>query len=245
MPKEEKTMNKPVILAFLILIIGSCSPFSRNDLTVLVVAGGHGLDTLSFYKVFEEMEGIVFETAMQPAANMIIASSDADRYDVIVFYDSWQQITKEEKQAYLGLTEKRKGLVFMHHALVSYQNWPEFTSIIGGKYQLPAPDIDSEKLSGYKHDIWMRVITNRNHPVTKRIDDFDIFDEGYTNLQVLPTVTTLLTTENEFCHPIIGWAHQVENSKVVYLLPGHAAPGLHSPAYKQIILNSIRWSAGL
>jgi len=237
-------MKRLLLISITAIFLISCMDMEK-EIKVLVVAGGHGFDTLSFYKVFEEMEGIVFETAMQPAANMIIASTDAEKYDAFVFYDSWQQITDEEKLAYMGLTEKGKGLVFMHHSLVSYQNWPEFTSIIGGKYHLPGNGIDPEKLSGYKHDIWMRVITNRNHPVTKRVDDFDIFDEGYTNLQVLPTVTPLLTTENEFCHPIIGWAHQVQNSRVVYLLPGHASPGLHHPSYKQIILNAIRWSVGM
>jgi uncharacterized protein len=238
-------MKKLILIASLSFLIISCMQPRKSDLAILVVAGGHGYDTLAFQQTFEGLQGMVTEFVMQPEANRMISAGETDDYDVIVFYDSWKQITEEEKQGYLQLLQNGTGLVFLHHALVSYQNWPEFTEIIGGKYQQPRFDGDTSDLSGYMHDIEMHVVTNANHPITRDVKDFDIFDEGYTNLLVLPTVNPLLTTEHEHCHPIIGWAHQVENSKVVYLLPGHAQPGLHNASYKQIILNSIRWSAGL
>jgi uncharacterized protein len=230
---------------FAILLVGliACSTAKTDHkMNVLVIAGGHSFDTLAFYSVFDEMKDLTIETAMQPEANSIIASGDADKYDVIVFYDSWQDITDEQKQGYLRLLEKGTGMVFLHHALVSYQNWPEFTKIIGGKYKQPRFEGDTTDLSGYKHDIWLHVTTNPDHPVTKGIEDFDIFDEGYMNLDVLPGVTTLLTTEHEYSNDIIGWAHTVENSRVVYLLPGHAKDGLHNPHYLKIIQNAIFWT---
>jgi uncharacterized protein len=238
-------MKKLILIISISLFIVGCLQPSKSDLEILVVAGGHGYDTLAFNQTFDDMESLQVRFIMQPDANAMIAKGEADHFAAIVFYDSWKQISDEEILGYQRLLEKGTGMVFMHHALVSYQNWPEFTEIIGGKYQQPRYEGDSIGLSGYKHDIEMHVRTNSDHPITREIEDFDIFDEGYTNLQVLPTVTTLLTTEHDYCHPIIGWAHQVKNSRVVYLLPGHAQPGLHNASYKQVILNSIRWSAGL
>jgi uncharacterized protein len=226
----------------LITLIACANPKTESKMNVLVIAGGHSFDTLAFYSVFDEMQGLTIETAIQPEANRIIASADADKYDVIVFYDSWQNITEDQQQGYLRLLEKGTGMVFLHHALVSYQNWPEFTEIIGGKYKQPRFDGDTTDLSDYKHDIWLQVATNPDHPITKGIEDFDIFDEGYMNLDVLPGVTTLLTTQHEFSHDIIGWAHTVNNSRVVYLLPGHAKEGLHNPRYLEIIENAIHWT---
>lgn len=226
----------------ILLFAAACAgPATKKDVTVLVVTGGHSYDTLAFHSVFHDMEGIAFETALQPEANRIIASEASSGYDAIVFYDSWQAISEEEKQAYMQLLEKGTGLVFMHHALVSYQSWPEFTDIIGGKYLHPNHTDDPQLVSDYMHDIWLRVECNQDHPVTKGIEAFDIYDEGYMNYYVSPGVTTLMTTTHEFCDETIGWAHQVKNSRVVYLLPGHAAEGLHNPGFQKIIENAIRW----
>lgn len=229
------------LLSLLIIATACSGPVTKTNVSVLVVAGGHSYDTLAFHAVFQDMEGIVFETALQPEANRIIASETSNNYDAIVFYDSWQTISEEEKLAYMKLLENGTGMVFMHHALVSYQSWPEFTNIIGGKYLHPNHTDDTLLVSDYMHDIWLRVNCNQDHPVTQGIEAFDIYDEGYMNLYVSPDVTTLMTTTHEFCDEIIGWAHQVNNSRVVYLLPGHAAEGLHHPDFQKIIENAIRW----
>ncbi len=216
----------------------------KGNLRILIVAGGHGYDTLAFNQTFSAMEGLTLEFAMQPDANAMIANGEADHFDAIVFYDSWKHISDEEKDGYWHLLDKGIGMVFMHHALVSYQNWPEFTYIIGGKYNLPRFDGDTSNLSDYKHDIELQVVANPDHPITKGIGNFDIFDEGYMNLDVIPTVTQILTTNHEYSDFTIGWAHTANNSRVVYLLPGHAKEGLHNPDYIKIIENSIHWVTG-
>lgn len=229
------------LFLFLMGAAACTGPSHEKDLHLLVVAGGHAYDTLAFHAVFDGMKGIEVETAMQPESNRLIASDSSNDFDAIVFYDSWQAITDEEKQAYLQLLEKGTGMVFLHHSLVSYQDWPSFTEIRGGKYRHPSNYPDPERASDYRHDITLHVTTNPNHPVTAGIGSFDIFDEGYMNIEVLPSVEVLLTTNHAYCHEVIGWAHLVQNARVVYLLPGHAAPGLEHKSYRQIIENAIKW----
>lgn len=236
-------MQKIILLISLSLLIGGCMQPQKDNLKILVVAGGHRYDTLSFQQTFDGMEGLEPRFIQQPEANQLIASGGANDFDALVFYDSWKQISEEEKQGYHALLEKGTGMVFMHHALVSYQNWPEFTQIIGGKYKQPRFEGDTLDLSDYKHDINLTLVANPDHPITKDITDFDIFDEGYMNLEVIPSVTLLLTTDHEYSDSRMGWAHQVNNSRVVYLLPGHAKEGLHNTEYKKVIENSIHWVA--
>jgi type 1 glutamine amidotransferase len=222
-------------------MISSCTQHSKDSLKILIVAGGHRYDTLSFQQTFNGMEGVEPHFIGQPDANQLIASGGADDFNALVFYDSWKLISEEEKQGYYDLLEKGTGMVFLHHALVSYQNWPEFTQIIGGKYKQARFEGDTFDLSDYKHDIHLTLVTNPNHPITKNVADFSIFDEGYINLQVIPSVNLLLTTNHEYSDSRMGWAHQVNNSRVVYLLPGHAKEGLHNPDYNKVIENSILW----
>ncbi|MDX9846378.1 MAG: ThuA domain-containing protein [Tenuifilaceae bacterium] len=209
--------------------------------SLLVVAGGHRFDTLTFFSLFKDIEGFVVDTAMQPAANQLIAQGKADSYDAIVFYDSWRTIADDEKEGYRRLLSRGVGMVFMHHALVSYQHWDEFPLIIGGKYKKPRFKGDTTNLSDFMHDIQMHVVCNPNHPITASIPNFDIHDEGYMNIDILPSITSILTTQHQHCDSIIGWTHQVNRSRVVYLMPGHDRQGLTTPSYRKIIVNSIKW----
>ena len=232
-----------VKLYFLVfaLLFTSFKALPQQKKELLVIAGGHRFDTLTFFSIFNKIEGFNVTISMQPQANNLIAKGEAVNYDVILFYDSWKTIDEKEKRAYFDLLEKGVGMVFMHHALVSYQEWPEFVQIIGGKYKKPRFKGDTTNLSDFKHDIQMRIETNPNHEITANINDFDIHDEGYMNIDVLPTVTPVLTTDHPYSDMFVGWAHQVKNSRVVYLMPGHDRHGLTNPIYKEIIFNAINW----
>ena len=233
------------IVQSLMLLFAFTGPIqSQENLKVLLIAGGHSYDTLAFNSVFEQMSDIAFEKYLQPAANVLIASGEAKKYDVILFYDSWQDISSQEIKGYEDLLQNGTGLVFLHHSLVSYQNWEGFKHIIGGKYRHPRYYSDSTLISDFKHDISMSISSNSGHPITKNFEPFEIFDEGYTNILVKQDVDVLLKTDHEYCNDVVGWAHEVHNSRVVYLLPGHGASGLTHPVYRQIIKNAILWTAG-
>jgi hypothetical protein len=71
-------------------------------------------------------------------------------------------------------------MVFLHHSLVSYQEWDEFINMIGGRYYLQDYFKDTLKVSGFEHDLDMCVkVLDSDHSVTKDIRDFQIHDEGY------------------------------------------------------------------
>ncbi|TVR75159.1 MAG: ThuA domain-containing protein [Marinilabiliales bacterium] len=238
--------------AFTGCILPGCSSHNGRQadtgdeiMNILLVTGGHSFDQDSFFRMFFSLKGLCVDTLSQPRANSALLSDPVTRYDAIVFYDMWQEISPEEKEAYLALTEWGTGLVFLHHSLVSYQEWDEFTAIRGGKYYESGYDYPPEKLSGYRHDIFMDVtVIDTSHPVTEGLENFRIFDEGYSNIGVLPGVTPLLTTDHPDCHDIIAWAHTYNSSRVVYILPGHDRHAWENENYQALVANSIRWSAG-
>ena len=234
-------MKVKLCCLILALLFSSFKGFPQQNKELLVIAGGHRFDTLTFFSIFSQVKGFNVTTSMQPQANNHIAKGETSNFDVILFYDSWKTISEEEKQAYYSLLEKGIGMVFMHHALVSYQDWPEFTGIIGGKYKKPRFEGDTSNLSDFKHDIQMRIITNPKHEITANIPDFDIHDEGYMNIDVIPTVTPILTTDHPYSDNLVGWVHTVNNSRVVYLMPGHDKHGLTNESYLKIIFNAINW----
>ena len=227
-----------VVSALILNINSGCS----DKPEVLVITGGHDYDTTEFFSLFFSDNGISFDTVSQPFANMLIENNNTENWDVIVFYDMWQEITKTQKEAYLRLLENGTGILFLHHSLVSYQDWDEFTSIRGGKYHEKGYGSDSAKLSGYQHDLDLMItVIDPKNPVTKDIKDFWIHDEGYYNVEILPQVTPLLQTSHPLCARYVAWTNKYKNSRIVYIMLGHDHQAYKNPSFRQLLTNSINW----
>lgn len=222
-----------ILSLFLIVSIST----SAKKLNVLIITGGHVFDRESFFKMFDSFEGVSYTELKHPEANLQIGTIDPKTFDAVVFYDMPKTISEAEKESYYKLLKLGKGLVFLHHSQCSYQEWNEYKTIVGGKYH---EEKNSPKTSTYQHDVTFTVkITDLKHPVTKGIKDFEILDEVYGNTEVLPGVTPLLTADHPQSSKTIGWAHKKENSRVVYIQPGHDKYGWFNPSYQKLVKQAI------
>ena len=214
---------------------------SAKKLNVLVVTGGHEFDRQSFFEMFDSFRNISYKELQQPEANSQLGKIDPKTFDAVVFYDMPKTISEAEKENYYQLLKAGKGMVFLHHSLVSYQNWAEFKTIVGGKYH---EGEDKSLASNFKTDITLLVkVEDQKHPVTKGIRDFELVDEVYGKTEVLPDVTPLLTTDNPKSSHVIGWAYQKENSRIVYIQLGHDKRVYFNPSYQQLIQQAIAYVA--
>jgi type 1 glutamine amidotransferase len=233
-------MRFPVILfmaAMPIFFTGSCQ--AQPERRILIITGGHEFEREAFFNIFEEMSDVEYKEVTQPEANQMYDSDLMDRFDVLLFYDMVQEIDENQKEEFIDLLKKGKGVVFLHHSLVSYQTWDEFEKIIGGRYVLSGPVQDS---STYRHDVDIPVeVTDRHHPVTKGVDDFIIHDEVYGNFKVLPTVHPLLGTSHPESGGVIGWTNIYGKSRIVYIQLGHDHFAYENPDFRRIIKQSIEW----
>lgn len=215
---------------------------SSGQIKVLIITGGHDFEKKPFYEMFDSFASVVYDTITQPRGNEMLLTKKINDYACIVFYDMFQPITDAQKDAYFTLLEYGTGMVFLHHSLVSYQDWPEFENIIGGKYHL------KESLgitrSTYRHnvDIEVEIVKNASsHPVTAGLSDFVIHDEVYGNYSVNEDVTPLLKTNHPESTSILGWANNYKNSRIVYLQPGHDHFAYKNAHYRQLVLRAITW----
>jgi uncharacterized protein len=215
---------------------------SAGQIKVLIVTGGHSFDKKLFYGMFDSFEGVDYDTITQPIGNELFLTSSINAYECIVFYDMFQPITDAQKEAYIRQLERGVGMVFLHHALVSYQDWPEFEKIIGGKYHLKeSAGIDK---STYRHDVDFEVQIVKHatgHPVTSGLSDFMIHDEVYGNYTVNDDVTPLIKTTHPESTSTLGWAQKYKNSRIVYLQPGHDHNAYDNEHYRQLVRRAISW----
>lgn len=242
-------MTRRIYLLLLLLAL-TCFSASHIEaaqkLKVLVITGGHGFQHDPFFKMFADNPDITYtETQQGKVSSEAYDRADLTSYDVVVLYDMVQNITEEQKAKFKSLFQKGVGLVVLHHALVSYQQWPEFERIVGGHY----PEAADQKgkvteAVGYQHDVDIPVVVMaKNHPVTKGISDFLLRDEIYWGFRVGKDVTPLLTTTQPKSGKPLAWTRNEGKSRIVTIQSGHGPSAYENENYRKLLAQSIRWVA--
>ncbi|MFN8259084.1 MAG: ThuA domain-containing protein [Bacteroidales bacterium] len=212
---------------------------------VLVITGGHDYEIQQFREMFESLgNNFNFIYADFPEAFDYFLPKNRNKYDVIVFYHMWQEITEVQEKNLSECIKEGKPLVALHHSICAFDNWPEYINIIGGKYFHKPTVVNGTEYPAcsYIHDLEFNVkILNSEHPVTKGITDFQIFDETYKGFYMNEKVIPLLGTDEPSSNKVIGWEWKYGKSKVVTLQSGHGVPTFKNPNYIKLLKQSIEW----
>jgi acetyl esterase/lipase/type 1 glutamine amidotransferase len=216
---------------------------TEPKLKVLVVTGGHGFQPQAFWKMFDDDAGITYTAAVQSKAAEVYDRADLLGYDVVVLYDSPSEITPAQQTRFRALFERGVGLVILHHALLSYQRWPEYERVAGGKYLLDDEKAGDQVItpeSTYQPSVDIPVkIVARDHPITAGLSDFTLRDELYHRLRLQPDLTALLEAGGE---PLL-WTRTQGKSRVVATVLGHGRGSFEDPNFLKLLARSIRWAA--
>ncbi len=231
-----------LVVAVTITMIGSKSV---DPVRILVITGGHGYKTEQFNQMLNSLGfDVSWRIAEFPGAYEMFRNENRDQYDVLVFYHMWQTISDEQKEIFSDCIRSGKPVVALHHSICAFDEWPEYWNIIGGKYFHKPTTINGKEYPAcsYIHDQHFRVKNvNPNHPVTRGIPDFDIFDETYKGYYVADDVTQLLTTDEPSSTPIIGWTKKYGKSRIVVLQSGHDVPTFENTYFRKLLKQSIIW----
>lgn len=227
-------------------LAGGAPVLGAEKVRLLVVQGGHDFETNQFLQMFRDNPEVTFEVAGHPRAHAWLKADAAAKWDVLVLYDLWQDISEEAKADLVARLKEGKGLVALHHSLANYARWPEFERIVGGRYHLEKGKVNGveKPQSTYKHGVDVPVrLANHEHPVTRGLADFVIRDETYGLFDVSPQTDALLTTAEPTSGRIIAWAKTYEAARVVYVQLGHDHDAYENPSYRRLLANAIRWVA--
>ena len=250
MNRQKINFDMKKIKLFLFLILTSLIQLSAADppsvpIRIMVITGGHDYQKEQFNQMLAGLgENITYQIAELPAAYDMFLPQNREKYDVLVFYHMWQDITEEQKKIFSECIGNGKPLVALHHSICAYDNWPEYLNIIGGKYFHKPTVINGKEYPpcSYIHDVHFKVkIADKGHPVTAGLSDFEIFDETYKGYYVEPGVTSLLSTDEQSSNQIIGWAKKYGKARVVTLQSGHDVPTFENPGYRKLLKQSIEW----
>lgn len=222
--------------------------FSGPDskpIRILVITGGHDYKKEQFNQMLSSFgPSITFQIAELPGAYDLFLPENRDKYDVLVFYHMWQKITNEQAKVFAECIRNGKPVVALHHSICAYDDWPEYWDIIGGKYFHKVTTFKGKEFQpcSYIHDLHFGVkVARPKHPVTKGVNDFEIFDETYKGYYVEDGVTPLLTTDEPSSTPVIGWAKKYDKARIVVLQSGHDAPTFENPSFRKLLKQAVEW----
>ena len=218
---------------------------SQPVIKLLVVTGNHSYNKETFNDMFKSLgSNITFQVVEFPSAYEMFQPVNRNKYDVLVFYHMWQTITEEQKKVLAECISQGKPLVALHHSICAFDDWEEYWHIIGGKYFHKPTVLNGKEYAAcsYIHDIHLRArVVDKKNPVTKGVNDFDLFDETYKGYWVEPGVVPLLTTTDTTSTPVIGWTKTYGKARIVTLQSGHDSPTFQNPAFRQLLKQSIEW----
>jgi len=173
----------------------------------------------------------------------------------------------ELRRGFKAMLQQGKGMVFFHHALASWvHTWPEYVEVMGGAadWGLPLKGIRGKDYpySGYRGGVQEHVtVVDKTHPITQGLGDgFDIVDETYLCPMFEDSVHPLLRTDfkpidsnfpaqsargwkHEPGSNMTGWVKTAEKSPIVYIQHGHDEKAWENPAFRTLMLNSIKWAS--
>jgi uncharacterized protein len=219
---------------------------SHKTIRVLVITGGHDYKAEPFNKMLSALDkDISYQIVEFPAAYDMFLPENRSKYDVLVFYHMWQKITPEQEKSFAECISAGKPVVALHHSICAFDDWPEYFRIIGGKYFHKPTIVNGKEYQAcsYIHDVHFNVkVVDRTNPVTKGVNDFEIFDETYKGYWIEDGVTPLLTTDEPSSTRVIGWTKIYGKARIVTLQSGHDVPTFESPVFRKLLKQAIEWA---
>jgi len=238
------------IISFLCLVclsLGLASCKDDSPVKVLFITGGHGYDKENFFAMLNKLP-IIYNHVEHPNAYGLLKADMIDKYDVVLLYDMPKDISPAAQSDFIAMLNKGKGLVVLHHAFCSYDSWPEYVKIIGGRYHhYPwMKNGTAQPPSTYQHDVKMPVrVEDKKHPITKGLADFEIIDEAYGGTEIRPDVHPLLSTNVPSNGPLVGWTNNYGKSRIVTLTLGHDKQAWENPSFIKVLSQAIVWAKNI
>ena len=218
---------------------------TKPSFNILILTGGHDYDAPNFYKMFDDMPNVQYDKAEVPKDMDLLAPGLEKKYDLLLTYDmnNFPAITNAQRERYVALIESGLPLIVMHHSLCGYDNWLPYCKMIGGQYLHKAIEIDGKSYppSSYKHDLDLAIqVMDKEHPITRGIENFRITDEGYKNMYIREGIHVLLKTDHPEATPEVAWTTKYGKSAIFVIALGHDKKAYENPNLRRILHQAIQ-----
>jgi type 1 glutamine amidotransferase len=140
-------------------------------------------------------------------------------------------MTPEQEQAVVAFAERGGGFLNLHNALGLYPEGGPYLKLAGGTYTGHGP------LERFRVEV-----VDRDHPVTRGVEDFSVADEQHAPVPDLGKVRLLLRSRSDDGKTATaGWAYEPGRGRLCHLACGHTREALLHPMYQRLMRNAVTW----
>lgn len=176
--------------------------------------------------------------------------------DLVVQCMTMSTIEREQFEGLRAAVENGTGLTGWHGGIAdSYRAESDYLTLIGGHFGCH-PGKHPDERTGEQSDNYVPYTVNllpeaSEHPITRGIEDFDLFTEQYwvladSYIDVLATTTQKVRDwdpwHREVTSPAI-WTRRWGKGRIVVTTPGHHVDVLEHPSVRTIIERGMLWAA--
>jgi len=175
--------------------------------------------------------------------HQLLTAKRLEKYDLLVFLkdgmiwpDGYDQdhvkwMKRHQEQAIWDFVNGGGGFLALHNSHGLYPPDGPYYELFGGDY------------GGHPPPAKFTVrVEDPEHPITRGVEDFQIFDEQHMSEFYLERKHLLLRSispANE--EAPAGWWRKLGEGRFAYLAPGHTVEALNHPAMQRLIRNAVHW----
>jgi type 1 glutamine amidotransferase len=221
----------------------------------LVVRGGweghRPVEATELFLPFLEAEG--YEVRVSDRTDVYADADGMARTDLIVQCVTMSEIRPEEVRGLRAAVAAGTGFTGWHGGIAdSFRASADYLQLVGGQFATH-PSKEPGACAGGPEDNFLPhtiEITDRDHPITRGLDDFALTTEQYWVLHddlsdVLATTTHPAPPWHPWHRPITSpavWTRQWGEGRIVVSTPGHSLDVLEHPSVRTIIERGMTWA---
>jgi type 1 glutamine amidotransferase len=174
-------------------------------------------------------EGIAFTYTSDPND---LNAENLDKYDALMIYANHDSITASQESALLSFVEKGRGFLPVHCASFCFRNSPKYIDLVGGQFLK------------HKTDTFTTTIVNKDHSITKSLEEFSTWDETYEHSKLAADITVLMERVEGEHHEPWTWVKEYGKGRVFYTAYGHDERSWNNPGFHSLMKAGILWALG-
>lgn len=217
-----------------------------GKISVLLIGGDDVMPYHDPHEISEKTREVLllsgrFDVKVCEDAFILESEKALERYDVIVltmYNAKTPTLSDAGKENLLNFVKAGKGFYVQHLASASFKEWEEFGQLCGRHWIMGT--------SGHgPRSVFPVKIVNKEHPITKGMSDFRIFDELYAKLQGDSDIEVLVSASSDWSdreEPLV-FVRPYGKGRSVHNALGHDFKAILNPDMQKLICRGVEWAA--
>lgn len=208
-------------------------------MNVLILHGGWEGHTPDAVADFAESEWLAGARVVRSSSLDALTLENLAQFDLLIIIWTFGELSVEQERALLKAVESGMGFVAWHGSASAFLANRPYKLLLGGQFVAHPGDFD----------VTYRVELNRQHEMTRDLDDFTLTGEQYY-LLIDPAVDVLATTKIDGAQFTwlkgitmpYAWIREWGNGRVFYCVAAHTVDDLKQPTIFELIRRGIAWA---